>query len=128
MKRIKERLTLVRPLLVPLIFYIGLLAVSYTQAGSASTPSLAVVIALLPIIPAIFLAFGLIRAINQLDELEKKIILEAAAASFMLTFLAMLALGLLDQVGIASPNPIYISLMMALLLVIFKLIGNSKQK
>ncbi len=128
MKRAKERFALVRPLMVPLILYIGLLAVSYFQADSAGTPALAAAIALFPILPAIFLAIGIIRAINQLDELEKKIILEAASASFMLTFLAMLAMGLLDQVGIAAPNPIYISSFMTVLLVVFKLFGNWKHK
>ena len=128
MKRIRERLNLVRPLLIPLIFYIGLLAVSYTQADQTSNPKIAILIALLPMIPALFLAVGLVKAINQLDELERKIILEASAVSFMITFLGMLALGLLNQVGISTPDPIYLSLLMAVLLVISKLIGNWKHK
>jgi hypothetical protein len=128
MKRIRERLQLVRSLLIPLIFYIGLLAVSYTQAAETTNSTIAIMIALLPIIPAIFLAVGLVKAINQLDELERKIILEAAAVSFMITFLGMLALGLLNQVGISTPNPIYISLLMAVLLIASKFIGNWKHK
>jgi len=128
MKRTKERLALVKPLFVPLILYIGLLAVSYTQADSVDSPGMAITIARLPILPAIFLAIGLVRAINQLDELERQIILEAAAFSFMITFLAMLTLGLLNQAGIATPNPIYISLLMAILIIIGKLVGNWKHK
>lgn len=128
MKRLQERLQLIRPLFIPLILYIGLLSLSYTQAEKASSPVLAIAIALLPLAPAIFLAIGMVKAINQLDELERKIILEASALSFMIAFLGMIALGLLNQVGIATPNPIYLSLLMALLLFAGKLYGNWKHK
>lgn len=128
MKRIKERIALVRPLLIPLILYIGLLAISCTTAASVDSPLLAIVITLLPMVPATFLAIGLVRAINQLDELERKIILEAASVSFIISFLAIIALGLLEQIGITPPNPIYISLLMAALLIITKLVGNRKHK
>jgi len=128
MKRTKERLQLMRPLLVPLVLYIGLLAVSSTQLDPAQTMTIRVILALLPMIPAIFLAFGFVKAVSKLDELERKIILEAAAFTLMVTFLGLIALGLLGMAGIPAPDPIYIGVGMALLLVIGKLYGNWRHK
>jgi hypothetical protein len=81
---------------------------------------------LLPMIPAAFLAIGTVKAIRKLDELEQKILLEAAAISFLLTFFVMIGLGFLSRVGVSTPNPIYISLFMMVVLLIGKLYGNRR--
>lgn len=128
MKRVKERLHLIRPLLVPLIFYIGFLALSTNLVTPQLDQTTAIIMSLLPMIPAAFLAIGLVGAINKLDELEKKIILEAASASFLVTFLGLIALSQLNRVGIHPPDPIYISLLMAILVILAKLAGNWKHK
>ena len=128
MKRTKERLKLIRPLLVPLIFYIGLLAVSYTRLDPAQTLANKVFLTILPMIPAIFLAFGFVKAVSKLDELERKIILEASAFSLIITILGMIALMLLSQAGVTAPNPGFIGLAMAILLLIGKIAGNWRHK
>ena len=128
MKRIKERLLLVRPLLVPLMLYIRLLAVSYTQLSPEQSLLKKVVLTSLPMLPAVYLAVGLVRAVSKLDELEKKIILEACAMTLVVTFLGLIALMLLQRVGIANPDPMYIGLGMAVLLVIGKIAGNWRHK
>lgn len=128
MKRTKERLKLVRPMLVPLVLYIGLLTASYTQLDPDQTLINKVILSMLPMIPALFLAFGFVKAVSKLDELERKIILEAAAFSLMVTILGMIALMLLNKAGISTPNPGYIGLAMALLLLIGKIAGNWRHK
>jgi hypothetical protein len=114
-KRIKERAQLIRPLLVPLILYIGFLALFTTLVGSQTSTTWKLVLALLPLLPGIFLAFGIIQAIRKLDELERKIQQEAIAFSFACTFILLNALGLLKIAGLPTPNPVFISLFMAVM-------------
>ena len=128
MKRTRERLKLIRPLLVPLVFYIGFLAVSYTQLSPEQTLTNKVFLTILPMIPAVYMGFGLVKAVSKLDELEQKIILEACGFSLVITFLGLIALMLLNQAGVAYPDPGYIELGMAILLVIGKIYGNWRHK
>ena len=128
MKRTKERLNLIRPLLVPLIFYIGLLTFSFSYLSPEQTLTNKILLTLLPMIPAFFLAFGLVRAVGKLDELERKIILEAAAFSLVISVLGMIALMLLTQAGVETPSPAYLGLGMMLLFLVGKLVGNWRHK
>lgn len=128
MKRTRERLKLIRPLLVPLILYIGFLALSYTQLSPEQTLTKKVFLTILPMVPAVYMGFGLVRAVSKLDELEQKIILEACGFSLVITFLGLIALMLLNQAGVAYPDPGYIGLAMAILLVIGKIYGNWRHK
>ena len=57
---------------------------------------LRVVVVLVPVVPFVFLLLWIIRGIRQLDELERRIQLEALAVAFPLTFLLLLTLGLLE--------------------------------
>ena len=128
MKRIKERAKLVRPLLIPLIIYIGLLTFSFFWLNNNPNDKWGVTIALLPIIPAIFIGFGVLKAIGKLDEMERRVLLEGAAFSFMGTFLLLTAIGLLDQVNFPQPNGIYISAFMLFLWLIGKFWAQKKYK
>ncbi len=128
MKRIKERFQLIRPLMVPFVLYIGLLAVSYTRLRPDQSLGGKIVLVMLPMLPAIFLAVGFVKAVSKLDELERKIILEAASFTLVITFLAMIALMLLKQAGIPAPDPSFLGLGMAILLVVGKLVGNWRHK
>ena len=55
-----------------------------------------VALALAPIVPFIFLLLLIIRGIRGMDELERRIQLEALAVAFPLTFLLIMTLGLLE--------------------------------
>src|SRR5512146_1508209 len=96
---IKERFPLVRPLFVPLILYIGLVAFANTFLASNPGSSWRYPVALFPILPGLFLAFGITGAIRKLDELGRKVILESLAIAFALTFLLTLSLGFLGLAG-----------------------------
>lgn len=128
MNRIKERFVLMRPVLVPFILYIGLLAFTTSWLDDNPQSDIRSLVALLPIIPSIWIAVLIVQFINKLDELEQKIIHEAASFSFLITFLMMLAFSLLSFSGVLLPNPIYLGLLMAFLLVVGKLMGNRRYK
>jgi hypothetical protein len=127
-ERIKQRAKLIRPLLIPFIFYIGLLAFSLKWLEENPDSSWRIAVALLPLIPGIFIALGIVRAILQLDELERRILLEGIAFSFAMTFILVLSFGLLDIAGVPMLNGSYIALFMAVFWLIGKLWGNWKYK
>ena len=114
-ERMKERAPLVRPLLVPLVLYVGLLVLSTRWLAQNPDSTWRYVIALTPLAPGVFIAGGVVRAILKLDELQRKILLEGLAISFMGTFILVLSLGLLGLVDVPQLNGIYISLIMVVL-------------
>jgi len=62
----------------------------------------------------------------QIDEMERRILFEAVAFSFILTLLILLTFGLLGLVGVSQPSTIIIAAMMCFLLLLGKLLGNRK--
>lgn len=123
-QRIKKRARLMRPLFIPLILYIGLLAVAVSQAPTIEATVWRYVIALLPMVPGIFLTFGIVRLTKKIDEMERRILLEAVSFSFIFTMILLLSFGLLSLVGVPQPSSIQIVFIMSMLLVAGKLWGN----
>ncbi len=123
-QRIKQRAQLMRPLLVPLVLYIGLFALAVSWAPNIETSPWRYVVALLPMLPGLFLALGIVRVASGLDEMENRILLEAVAFSFFFTLILLLSFGLLELVGVPQPSPINIACVMCVLLMIGKLWGN----
>lgn len=126
-RTIKRRAKLMRPLLLPLILYLGLLAVAVRYAPEMAVPW-SYLIALLPMVPGIFLTFGIVNMTIKIDDLERRILLEAVAFSFIFTLILLLSLGLLGLVGIPRPSPIIIAAAMCFLLLIGKFWGNWKYR
>lgn len=123
-QRIKQRAKLIRPLLVPLVLYLGLLVVAVSWAPEMSNSPWRYLVALLPLIPGIFIAFGILRMTSKIDEMERRIILEAVAFSFIFTLILLLSFALLGLVGVPQPSNTIVVFMMCMLLVIGKLWGN----
>jgi len=126
--RIRYRFRLIRPLLVPLILYIGALAFAMQWLAANPDSGWRYAVALAPMLPGVWIALGMVRAIARLDELERRILLEAAAGSFAITLLLMLSMGLLGFAGLAQLNGVYIAGMMAILWLLGKLWGNWKNR
>jgi hypothetical protein len=122
--RIKQRANLIRPLLVPLILYIGLLALVVSWVPEHQSSPWRYMIALLPMIPGVFIVRGLMRVVSKLDEMERRILLEATAFGFAFTLFWLLSQGLLGLAGVPQPNGIYVAGAMSLVLVIGKIFGN----
>jgi UDP-N-acetylmuramyl pentapeptide phosphotransferase/UDP-N-acetylglucosamine-1-phosphate transferase len=127
MENIKRRAKLIRPMLIPLVLYIGAVVIMATYLDTV-TSGWKYVIALLPVLPAIFIALGVINAINQLDELERTIMLEGAAFSLLTTTLGLMVFGFLKQVGVEQPTAPFIIIFMMFMWLVGKLRGNRKYK
>ena len=120
-ERFKARAKLIRPLLVPLILYLGLLTYSMRWVNAHADSNWRYLIVLLPMVPGIWIAIGVLRAIQKLDEMERLILLEGIAVSFMGTLILVMSLGLLQTAGFTPVNSIYIGFFMAVLWLIAKL-------
>ena len=125
-ERAKERFPLIRPLLIPFVLYIGLLAWSLNWLQSHPDSTWRYPVALFPMLPGVFLVLGMIRAIRKLDELARKILLEGMAVSFLFTLVLTLSLGLLGMADFPQPNTAYISLFMVVMWLIGKLFITGK--
>lgn len=125
-ERAKERFPLIRPLLIPLVFYLGLLAWSLNWLQAHPDSSWRYPVALAPMLPGVFIAFGIVRAIRKLDELAQKILVEGMVVSFVFTLVLTLSLGLLGMADFPQPNAAYISLIMVVVWLIGKLFITGK--
>jgi len=121
-ERFRERLPLIRPLLVPFILYMGLLVFVITFMHAYPTSAWRYPVALTPMLPGFFLAAGLVRAIRHLDEMNRKIIFESLAVAFAATLFLTLSLGLLGFAGLGNLDSIYIALFMVVVAFIAKLV------
>jgi hypothetical protein len=122
--RIIQRAKLIRTLLVPLVLYLGLLAVAVSQAPKMEASIWRYIVALLPMIPGVFLAFGVLRVTTKIDEMERRILFEAVAFSFIFTLILLLSFALLGLVGVPQPSNANIMFIMCMLLVVGKFYGN----
>ena len=125
-ERAKERFPLIRPLLIPLLIYIGLLAWSMNWLQLHPDSTWRYPVALTPMLPGIFIALGIVRAIRKLDELAQKVLLEGLAVSFAFTLVLTLSLGLLGMAGLQQPNTAYIAFFMIVMWLVGKLFFSRK--
>jgi hypothetical protein len=123
-QRMRKWAQRIRPLLVPLILYLGLLALAVVWVPKMEISPWRYAVAVLPMVPGLFLASGIVRASSRLDEMENRILLEAVAFSFISTLILLLSFGLLGLTGVTQPRPIHTVSIMCGLLVIGKLWGN----
>jgi len=65
-----------------------------------TTRSVPLWLTLLPVIPAMFFVVALFRAVQRMDELQKRICLESVFIAFMLTLVLAFVVAGLDQAGI----------------------------
>jgi len=121
-ERAKARAKLIRPLLIPLILYIGLLALSTSWLEANPDSPWRYPIALTPMIPGIWIGFGVFKAIQKLDEMERLVLMEGVVVSFVVTLMLVLGLGLLQTVGFPLINGIYIGFAMIMIWLIAKLV------
>lgn len=121
-ERAKARVKLIRPLLIPFLLYILMLTFSIRWIGDHSDSPWRYVVALTPMVPGVWIAINVLRAIQKLDELERRILLEGIAVSFMGTFILVLSLGFLQMAGFPLVNGAYIGFFMVALWLVAKLV------
>lgn len=126
--RIKERAKLIRPLIIPFIFYVVLIAYSMAWLPENPESPWRIGVALLPMIPGIAIGYGVYHAIMKLDELERRILMDGIIFSFILTIILVTSLGFLSLADVPMLNGTYISLLMVIFWLIGKQIGNWMHK
>jgi len=84
------------------VSYVGVRAI-VERPGTLPTPAL-VVIVLVPVIPAALFLFYFITCMREMDELERRIQLEALAFAYPLALLLLITLGLLEFVVKLNPD------------------------
>ncbi|TSD77865.1 hypothetical protein FFI16_016040 [Pseudomonas sp. KBS0710] len=86
--------------IVILLVYICCVVVSSSSVRSMPDGAAKIALALLPVIPMIAMAVSIIRRLNSMDELGRKIQLEALAVAFVCTALTTFSYGFLETAGL----------------------------
>jgi hypothetical protein len=81
-----------------------LIASSLVNAIADPGPALRVVLALLPVVPLGALAWAIHQAIRQLDELQRRIHLDAMTGAFVGTAFVALVVGQLQHANLGIPE------------------------
>ena len=106
---------IIRRILVSVVLFLGLLFLSQWLLDQDLDQPYQVIAALLPAIPGAYLAYSIGSAIAQLDELQRRIQLEAIGFGFGASVIAALIYALLVQVGIPQVSWMFVPLVMILL-------------
>jgi hypothetical protein len=85
-----------RTLLLGAVYCATVIAVAAAFAYKLVPAPLAIPVALLPLVPAAFIPLVMLEKIRAMDELQRKIQLEAMAFAFALTAVLSLAYGFLE--------------------------------
>lgn len=72
-------------------------------------PSLRILFAILPVVPALFAMWAAIRYFRGLDELQRRIQFEGLAFSFLATCVIALTWGLLQNAGLPHADVIWVA-------------------
>ena len=103
---------LVRQLIISGFLYLVTLIGALYLLENDLDQSVQVIIVLVPTIPGIWFLVSLGRAIASLDELQRRIQLEAIAIGFAISAMVALTYGLLSMVGIPQASWIYVPVVM----------------
>lgn len=82
------------------LLYVACVVISSSFVRSMPDGAAKIALALLPVIPIIAMAVSIIRRLNSMDELGRKIQLEALAVAFVCTALTTFSYGFLETAGL----------------------------
>ena len=106
---------IIRRILVSALLFMGSLFLSQWLLDQDLAQTYQVIAALLPAIPGAFLAYSIGSAIAQLDELQRRIQLEAIGIGFGASLIVSLTYALLVQVGIPQVSWMFVPLVLVLM-------------
>jgi hypothetical protein len=105
---------IVRRLILSAVLYFTVLLGAWALLRDEPDRNLSILLAVAPSIPGLFFVFTISTAIASLDELQRRIQVEAIAIGFAITAIITLSYGLLGFADVPQPNLLYVSLIMVL--------------
>ncbi|UCD42370.1 MAG: hypothetical protein JSV69_01750 [Chloroflexota bacterium] len=105
----------IRQIILSVFLFIASFLISQWLLNQKIGQSYQVLIAIIPALPAAWLAYSIASAIAQLDELQRSIQLEAIGIGFGGSVVITLTYALLVQVGVPQVSWMFIPLLMVLL-------------
>jgi hypothetical protein len=98
-----------REFLPAMMVYAVMVMVSVWLLKHQVDPSLRILCAILPVIPALFAMWAVIRYFRGLDELQRRIQFEGLAFGFLATCLVSLTWGFLQNAGLPHADIIWVA-------------------
>ena len=100
-------------ILIPIIIYTVMFLISvYLIKHSAPSAWWHIPLALVPMVPLYFALRAIMRSFYRMDELQKRIQLEALAFSFVITCFLTFSIGLLENVGFPKVSWMWLPVIM----------------
>lgn len=101
-----------RVVLPAFVVYILLMLYVFPHEKHIAAPWLKAAVALLPVLPIVFVAWAMVRYVNRCDELERRQHLEAAGIAIVVVSLVCMALGFLAAVKLIVVDGVLVLLLM----------------
>lgn len=112
-------------MILGLCAYVGMLGLSQRLlAGDTAGEGMQILLSLAPMLPAIFLCVVIIRMIRRMDEMQRKLQVEALALAFAGTALLTFGYGFLEGAGLPRLSMFAVWPVMAGLWVVGVLVGR----
>lgn len=103
------------------LFYLTVLLATFYLIDRGTSPSIESLLPYAPLLPGMFFLLAMGYALSNLDELQRRIQVEAIAIGFGMTVLTCMTIGLLGLTGTTQPNWLMVPLIMTLSWLIGKL-------
>lgn len=103
---------IVRRLVVSGFLFFGILLAGMVLLGRENSDSLRLALAMAPLLPGLWFVATVGSAIANLDELQRRIQVEAIAIGFGLTVLITMTIGLLGSAGVPEPSWLLVTFIM----------------
>jgi hypothetical protein len=95
--------------------YVVMLFLSIWLLGRVSSIGWRIPIAVLPVVPLLFVVWAVIQFVRSMDELQKAIHFEAVTFSFLMTAVVTLTYGFLENAGFQRISVMYVPVLMCIL-------------
>lgn len=117
------------PAVLAMLAYAATLAVSLSLlAGGIDGRAAEIAVALAPMVPAVLLCWAIVRLIRRLDEMHRRVQLEAFALAFAGTALVTFSYGFLENAGFAKVSAFAVWPVMCGLWIAGVLIGSLRYR
>ena len=103
---------IIRRLIISAVLYFSVLFIALAMLRNEPARNVMILLAVAPSIPGLIFVFTIGTAIASLDELQRRIQVEAIAIGFAITAIITFSYGLLGMADVPQPNLVYVTLIM----------------